>query len=124
MLRWIRKAQTSRVRLRSIGFKLFLAFLVSIVASFALSGWLVYSISAQALKEKVGNNADQVTRDAAKQVDLWERQMEGVFNNTVIFAVNNQALTEKRRKSLPDSPVELAEYERTPQLSRRHKSRD
>ncbi|MDQ1913787.1 methyl-accepting chemotaxis protein [Paenibacillus sp. GD4] len=113
MLRWIRKAQTSRVRLRSIGFKLFLAFLVSIVASFALSGWLVYSISAQALKEKVGNNADQVTRDAAKQVDLWERQMEGVFNNTVIFAVNNQALTEKRRKLLPDSPVELAEYERT-----------
>ncbi|CAG7657853.1 methyl-accepting chemotaxis protein [Paenibacillus allorhizosphaerae] len=99
-------------RMRSVGFKLFILFLISIVAGCAVSGWTVYSISTTALQEKVGNNAQQVTQDAAKNVDLWYKQMEGFFNSIALYATSNQALTQQRSKLVPLIDTDLAEYQK------------
>ncbi|MDF2720400.1 MAG: chemotaxis protein [Paenibacillus sp.] len=97
---------------RSIGFKLFAAFLASIVLTSATAGFIAYQISANALKQKVGNNMEQVVHDAANNVDRWYKVMEGLFNQLALYADKNQFMTKDRRNAEPALEPEKSEYKR------------
>lgn len=95
---------------RSIGFKLFAAFLVSIVFVCAASGFVAYRISADALKRKMGDNMNQVVRDAGSNTDRWLDIMDGLFNQLAMYSTQNGFLTEKRRMLEPQTESEASEY--------------
>ncbi|WP_158606955.1 methyl-accepting chemotaxis protein [Paenibacillus ginsengarvi] len=95
---------------RSIGFKLFAAFLASIVVASAAAGMIAYQISANALKQKVGSNMVQVVQDAANNADRWFKVMDGTFNQLAIYADKNQYTTKDRRNLEPQTEPEAKEY--------------
>lgn len=95
---------------RSIGFKLFAAFLASIVLTSAAAGWIAYRISADALTRKVGSNMEQVVQDAASNSDRWFKVMDGTFNQLAIYADKNQFMTKDRRNLEPQTESEAKEY--------------
>ncbi|MEF3304386.1 methyl-accepting chemotaxis protein [Paenibacillus sp. GYB003] len=95
---------------RSIGFKLFAAFLASIVLASAAAGVIAYQISASALKQKVGSNMEQVVADAASNSDRWFKVMDGTFNQLAIYADKNQYTTKDRRNLEPQTDPEAKEY--------------
>lgn len=106
---------------RSIGFKLFAAFLASIVITSAAAGTIAYRISADALKRKVGSNMEQVVQDAANNSDRWFKVMDGTFNQLAIYADKNQFMSKDRRKLEPQTEPEATEYK---QLLERIRSLD
>lgn len=97
---------------RSIGIKLFAAFLASIVLTSAAAGGIAYQISANALKQKVGNNMEQVVHDAASNTDRWYKVMEGTYNQLAVYADKNQFMTKDRRNAEPQQEPEKSEYKR------------
>lgn len=97
---------------RSIGFKLFAAFLASIVLTCSVSGIIAYQISSGALKEKVGDNMQQVVQDAANNTDRWYKVMEGTYNQLAVYADKNQFTTKDRRNLEPQQEPEASEYKR------------
>jgi methyl-accepting chemotaxis protein len=112
-----KQAATRKFRLnwgwhRSIGFKLFAAFLASIVLTCATAGVIAYRISSDALKEKVGDNMQQVVQDAASNTDRWYKVMEGTYNQLAVYADKNQFTTKDRRNYEPMQEPEASEYKR------------
>lgn len=111
------QAATRKFRLnwgwhRSIGFKLFAAFLASIVLTCAAAGWIAYRISSNALKQKVGDNMQQVVQDAANNTDRWYKVMEGTYNQLAVYADKNQFTTKDRRNYEPLQEPQASEYKR------------
>ncbi|TMV46451.1 methyl-accepting chemotaxis protein [Paenibacillus mesophilus] len=112
-----KQAATRKFRLnwgwhRSIGFKLFAAFLASIVLTCAAAGWIAYRISSDALKQKVGDNMQQVVQDAANNTDRWYKVMEGTYNQLAVYADKNQFTTKDRRNLEPQQEPLASEYKR------------
>lgn len=95
---------------RSIGVKLFAAFLASIVLTSSAGGIIAYQISAGALQEKVGDNMRQVVQDAASNTDRWYKVMEGTYNQLAVYADKNQFTTKDRRLLEPQVEPEASEY--------------
>lgn len=95
---------------RSIGTKLFAAFLASIVLSCAAAGLIAYEISANALKMKVGNNMEQVVQDAASNSDRWFKVMDGLFNQLALYVDKNKFTSKDRRNFEPQKETEASEY--------------
>lgn len=95
---------------RSIGFKLFIVFLLSIILTSAAVGFISLQISTQAIKDKVGGNAQQTTEKAAKDIDLWMEQMDRMYNQTAVYITQNKWLTSDRNKmsiALADADADL-----------------
>ena len=95
---------------RSIGAKLLIAFLASIVLTSAVAGWTAYTISSNALKNKIGNNMEQVVQDAAINADRWLRVMDGIFYQLGLYADKNQFLTKDLNKLRPQEEPEASEF--------------
>ncbi|MDF2669494.1 MAG: hypothetical protein K0R67_1800 [Paenibacillus sp.] len=95
---------------RSIGIKLFAAFLASIVLTCAAAGWIAYQISADALKQKIGSNMEQVVQDAASNSDRWFKVMDGTYNQLAIYLDKNKFTSKDRRTFEPQKEPEASEY--------------
>ncbi|GAA3409316.1 methyl-accepting chemotaxis protein [Paenibacillus hodogayensis] len=97
---------------RSIGIKLFAAFLASIVLACGAAGGIAYQISADALKQKIGSNMNQVVQDAASNSDRWFKVMDGTYNQLAIYADKNKFTSKDRRLLEPQTEPEATEYKK------------
>lgn len=95
---------------RSIGIKLFAAFLASIVLACAAAGGIAYQISANALKQKIGSNMEQVVQDGANNSDRWFKVMDGTYNQLGIYLDKNKFTTKDRRMLEPQTEPQASEY--------------
>ncbi len=88
--------------IRSIGVRLFAMFLISALIGAIVVGAISYRVTMNALEQKMGDNASQVTRDTARDIDRWMSQIEGLFNQSGIYMQQNLFLLPDRQKLKPE----------------------